>query len=129
MQRYAESYLKTTNVSWQLMEHKGTVHTEKPDKRSRFCRFHQFFVDEKNELVNDPLHSWDTVDQLTERKERERKSFNKRDRWVETLVIQLEEDSREKSLAKDTKDVILCVMCTKIHDLEQCKAYVTKFVE
>ena len=87
------------------------------------------FADEENELVNDPLHSWDTVDQHTERKERERKSFNKRDRWLETIAIQLEEDSRENSLAKDTKDVILCVMCTKIHDLEQCKACVTKFVE
>ena len=44
------------------------------------------------------------------------------DRWFKTLAIQLEEDSKEKNLAKDTKDVLPCVMCAKIHDLEQCKA-------
>ena len=87
------------------------------------------FVDEETELVNDPLYSWEAVDQHTERKERERKSFSKTDRPFKTLAVQLEEDSREKSLAKNTKDVIPCVKCAKIHDLEQCKVYLTKSVD
>ena len=69
------------------------------------------------------------VDQHTERKKRERKSSSKRDRRFKTLAVQLEEDSKEKSLAKDTKDVVPCVMCFKIHDLEQCKVYLTKSVD
>ena len=73
------------------------------------------FVDEETELVNDPLHSQEAVDQHTERKEGERKSFSKTDRRFKTLAVQLEEDSKEKSLAKNTKDVIPCVICDKIH--------------
>ena len=73
------------------------------------------FVDEETELVNDPLHSQEAVDQHTERKEGERKSFSKTDRRLKTLAVQLEEDSKEKSLAKNTKDVIPCVICDKIH--------------
>ena len=87
------------------------------------------FVDKENELVNDRLYSREAVHQLTERKGKERKSFSKRDRRFKTLVIPLEEDSKEKNLAKDTKDVVLCVMCANIHDLEQCRAYLTKSVD
>ena len=87
------------------------------------------FVEEETELVNDPLYSREAVDQHTERKERERKSFSKRDRRFKTLAIQLEEESKEKSRTKDTKDVVTCVMCAKNHDLEQCKAYLTKSVD
>ena len=75
------------------------------------------------------MYSREAVDQRTERKGKERKSFSKRDRRFKTLVIQLEEDSKEKNLVKDTKDVVLCVMCAKIHDLEQCRGYLTKSVD
>ena len=68
------------------------------------------FVDEETELVNDPL-------------------YYKRDRRFKTLAVQLEKDSKEKNLAKNTKNVVPCVMCAKIHDLEQCKAYLTKSVD
>ena len=96
------------------------------------------FVDEETELPNDPLYSREMVDKHTKSKERERKSFSKRDRRFKTLAIQLEEDSKEKSHAKNTKglvtcvensrtkntkDVVTCAMC----DLEQCKVYLTKY--
>ena len=87
------------------------------------------FVEEETELVNDPLYSREAVDQHTERRERERKSFNKRDRRFKTLAIQLEEESKEKSRTKDTKDVVTCVKLLKNHDLEQCKAYLSKSVD
>ena len=87
------------------------------------------FVDKETELVNDPLYSREAVDQHTERKERERKSFSKRDRQFKMLAVQLEEDSKEKSLAKNTKDTVPCVMCAKIDDLEQCKVHLTKSVD
>ena len=41
------------------------------------------FVDEETELVNDPFYSRESVYQHTERKERERKSFSKRDRQLQ----------------------------------------------
>ena len=72
------------------------------------------FVKEETELVHDPLYSREAVDQQTERKKRERKSFSKRDRRFKTLDIQLEEESKEKNRTKDTKDVVTCVMCAKI---------------
>ena len=50
------------------------------------------FVDEKPEMVNDPLYSQEAVDQNTGRKERKRKIFIKRDRQFKTLTIQLQED-------------------------------------
>ena len=53
------------------------------------------FVDEETELPNDPLYSREMVDKHTKSKERERKSFSKRDRRFKTLAIQLEEDSKE----------------------------------
>ena len=95
------------------------------DKRVKFTRKKQLrepdradfikFVDEETELVNDPLHSREAVDQHTEKKEGERKSFSKMDRRFKTLTVQLEEDSKEKSLAKKTKDVIPYVLCAKSH--------------
>ena len=36
---------------------------------------------------------------------------------------------KKRSHTKDTKDVAMCVMCAKNHDLEQCKAYLTKSVD
>ena len=77
------------------------------------------FVEEETELFNDPLYSREAVDQHTARKQRERNNFSKRDRESETLAIQLEEDSKEKSRTKDTKDVVPCVMGAKNHHLEQ----------
>ena len=87
------------------------------------------FVEEETELVNDLWYSQEAVDKHTERKERERKSFNKRDRRFNTLTIQLEEESKEKSRTKDIKDIVTCVMCAKNQDLEQRKAYLTKSVD
>ena len=66
--------------------------------------------------------------QHTERKERERKGFSKRDSQFKTLALQLEEDSKEKNIAKNTKDNVLYVMCAN-HNLEQCKEYLTKSVD
>ena len=43
------------------------------------------FVDEETELVNDPLYSREAIDQHTERKERERRRFSKRDKRFKTL--------------------------------------------
>ena len=110
------------------MEQKGTVHTEKPAKRTRSCRLHQIYQKE-TELVNDPLYSREAVDEHTERKEREGKSFSKRHIRFKTLAIQLEEESKKKSRTKDTKEIVTCVMCAKNHDLEQCKASLTKSVD
>ena len=87
------------------MKQKGTVHTEKPAKRTDLADFIKF-VDEETELVNDPLYSQEAVDQHTERKARKIRSFGKRDRRFKTLAIQLEEGSKEKSRTKDTKDVV-----------------------
>ena len=84
---------------------------------------------EETQLVHDPLYSREAVDHHTERKERERKSFSKSDRQFKILAVQLEEDSKEKSLAQYTKDVLPCVMCAKTQDLEQRKAHLTKSVD
>ena len=110
------------------MEQKGTVHTEKPAKKTRSCRLHQVF-DKETGLVNDQLCSQEAVVQHIERKERERKSFSKRGRRFKALAVQLEEDSKEKSFAKDTKYIVPYVMCGKIQDFEQCKTYLTKSVD
>ena len=58
------------------MKQKGAVHTEKPAKRSRF-------LEEDTELDNNP----EAVDQHTERKERERKNFSKRDKRFKAIAI------------------------------------------
>ena len=100
------------------MKQKGAVHTEKPAKRSKF-------LEEDTELDNNP----EAVDQHTERKERERKNFSKRDRRFKAIAIKLVEDSKRKNRTKDTKGVVPCVMCAKSHNLEQCKAYLTKSVD
>ena len=81
--------------------------------------------------------SWSIVlsrsSRSTHWKKRKRKkkfqSFSKRHRRFKTLAVQLEEDLKEKNLSKNTKDAVPCVVCAKIYDLEQCKAYLTKSVD
>ena len=85
------------------------------------------FVDEETELVDNPWYSREAVDQHTERTERERKSFSKRDRRFKMVAVQLEENSKDKSLR--IQRIFYCVMCAKIHELEQCKACLTESVD
>ena len=43
------------------------------------------------------------------------------------VAVQLEENSKDKSLR--IQRIFYCVMCAKIHELEQCKACLTESVD
>ena len=72
------------------------------------------FIDKELELVNDPLWSWEAVDQHTKRKDRERESLTKMDRQFKVLLtILLEGGSQEKDCNKDINYIVTYVTCTK----------------
>ena len=87
------------------------------------------FIDEETQLVNDPLYSWEAVQQCADKKEKDKKSSCRSEKRIRTLATQINQQAETKIDEKDKKGAVSCPCCSKSHDLEQCKPCLDKSID